>query len=53
MAKKTHRVSFIAQKPVSKEVDVKFGTRNGPVSFEAHKTVKEPVRVSFKAKEKR
>ncbi len=50
--RKTHRVSFIAKKPVSKPVAVDFMTKNGEVVFPAHRTVKKPVRVTFRAKDK-
>lgn len=49
---KEHRVSFIAEKKVSKPIKVDFQTKSGEVKFKAHKTVKAPVRVSFKAKNK-
>ncbi len=48
-----HRVTFTAEKKVEKPVTVKFQTDNGPVKFKAHETVKEPVRVSFIAKDKK
>ena len=51
--RKTHRVSFIAKKPVTKPVKVDFMTKSGEVAFAAHKTVKEPTRVTFRAKDKR
>ena len=50
MAKK-HLVSFIAEKKVSVPTKVSFQTESGSkVAFKAHKTVKKPVRVSFKPK---
>lgn len=58
MTKKHHKakVSFIAEKKVSKPVRVEFYTKEGKkVSFKGHKRVTRPVRVEFyaqKAKKK-
>jgi hypothetical protein len=42
----------VATKPVSKPVNVEFETKSGEVAFAAHKVVKKPVRVTFRAKNK-
>lgn len=48
------RVTFTAQKKVTKPVKVSFTTRAGEkVSFKAKRTVTKPVKVSFLAKAKK
>jgi hypothetical protein len=49
--KQRQKVSFIAEKKVSKPVKIKFYTSGGQkVSFTGHKQVKKPVKVEFYAK---
>ena len=45
------KISFTADKPVSKPVKVEFYTKDGEkVSFKGHKEVTKPVKVEFYAK---
>jgi len=45
------KISFIAEKKVSKPVKIEFYTKKGEkVSFKGHEQVKKPVRVEFYAK---
>ncbi len=48
------KISFIAEKKVSKPVRVEFRTKEGEkVAFKAHEKVSKPVRVEFYAKKKK
>jgi hypothetical protein len=48
------KISFTAEKKVSKPVRVEFYTKQGEaVSFKGHKQVSKPVRVEFYAKRKK
>ena len=54
MAKRREKVSFVADKKVSKPVRVEFYTKDGErVAFKAHKKVIKPVRVEFYAKKEK
>jgi hypothetical protein len=54
MAKRRLKISFIADKKVSKPVKIEFYTKEGKrVAFKAHKEVTKPVRVEFYAKRKK
>ena len=45
------KISFIAEKKISKPVKVSFYTKDGEkVSFKGHQEVKKPVRIEFYAK---
>lgn len=45
------KISFTAEKKVSKPVKVEFYTKEGErISFKGHQKVKKPVRVEFYAK---
>jgi hypothetical protein len=48
------KVSFVAERQVSKPVKVEFYTKDGEkVSFKGHKQVKKPVKVEFYVKTKK
>ena len=48
------KISFIADKKVSKPVNVEFRTKEGEkVAFKAHEKVSKPVKVEFYAKKKK
>jgi hypothetical protein len=47
---KRHHVRFEAEKVVEEPAVISFQTKDGPVSFEGHKPVKEKVEVDFMAK---
>jgi len=48
------KISFTADKKVSKPVRVEFHTKEGErVAFKAHEKVSKPVRVEFYAKKKK
>jgi len=48
------KISFTAEKKVSKPVKVSFYTKAGEkVSFKGHQDVKKPVKVEFYAKNKK
>ncbi len=48
-----HHVKFMAEKAVKEPVTVAFRTKDGePVSFDAHKKIKEEVEVDFMARGK-
>lgn len=54
MSKRREKVSFVADKKVSKPVRVEFYTKDGEkVAFRSHKQVTKPVRVEFYAKKKK
>jgi hypothetical protein len=47
------KVTFIAQRTVSKPVKVQFRTREGLVSFKATKKISKPVKVTFYVEKKK
>ena len=51
MPKRREKVSFVAEKKVSKPVKVEFYTKDGKkVIFKGHERVKKPVKIEFYAK---
>ncbi len=54
MSKRREKISFTAEKPVSRPTKVEFYTKEGEkVAFKAHETVSKPVKVEFYAKKKK
>ena len=52
--RRKQKVSFVAQKQVTKPLRVEFYTKTGKkVSFKGHKKITKPVRVEFYAKKKK
>jgi len=52
--RRRQKVSFVAQKQVTKPLRVEFYTKTGKkVSFKGHKKITKPVRVEFYAKKKK
>ncbi len=54
MSKRREKISFIAERKVSKPVRVEFRTKEGgKVAFKAHERISKPVKVEFYAKKKK
>ena len=54
MSKSREKISFIAEKKVSKPVSVEFLTKEGEkIAFKAHEKVSKPVKIEFYAKKKK
>ena len=51
MSKRREKISFVAEKKVTKPVKVEFYTKDGKkVKFKGHEEVKKPVKIEFYAK---